>query len=112
MQVPFGTKKVSKVMDTNGSTVSAEVTFVDGVTNGIRVEYTVRHKVDTHEAERSVYDSFSKKYQDNPRYLDPRFTIERTVNGNRGGYYYAVVSWREMRDGRTHKDLVDLLQKL
>lgn len=91
MNIQFGTKQASEVIDANGSTKTVKEDYRDGeAKKPIRVEYKLRSRVTSADEERQAYLDFSKLLEYDPALLDPAFLIEHSVAGKKGGYYYVV----------------------
>lgn len=91
MNIQFGSEKNTKVIDDNGSTVTNVIDYNKGIPKALsRNKYEIRTRVYTPEEEREQYLSFSYEIEKDPTMLDPAFMIERSVQGNKNGYYYVV----------------------
>jgi hypothetical protein len=91
MEIQFGTSEATKVLDNDGSTVTAELQYKDGIPKSpTRNHYKLRIRVHSPEEERQKYLSFSKELEDNPNMFDPAFLIIHSKEGDKFGYYYVV----------------------
>ena len=107
----FGTKRVTMVTDDAGSTKTLEVQYRNGIaSNPVRVRKEIRMRVEDHD--NSLRDEFFESANNHPEWKDVSYQREYTITGNRGGYYYAVMSYTELRDPTHHVDLLDLIYKV
>ena len=110
----FGTKRVTKVIDKEtGSTKSVEVNYRNfEPVSPFRVHYAIRKRVEEGDGDTTLRDEFFAKCEQHKDRLDPQYTREHTITGNRDGFYYGVMSYTELRDPNMHKDLLDLIFKV
>jgi len=89
--IDFGKTKTTKTLDDSGSTRTLEQNFRDGeATRPSREYFEYRQKVTSDKEEHEAYLDFSLSLHNDKTMLDPAFRIERSVAGDRDGYYFVV----------------------
>lgn len=91
MVIDFGKKETTEVIDSNGSTKTNINDYRNGeLVTPRRVRYEVRTRVSNVDEERKAISEFSDLYNKDRTMLDAAIMIERSIAGNKKGYYYVV----------------------
>lgn len=89
--IDYGSETVTELMDEEGSTMTTTTDYKAGQPKSPkRRKITARVRVFGRDAEREKYLEFSKELEDNPTWLDPNWSIERSLDGEKNGYYYVI----------------------
>ena len=88
----FGTEAVTSILDENGSTSTAKITYNNGQPKlPVRRSYNFRERVRSTEEANAKYIEFAQELEDNPHMLDPTWLPkERSKVGDDAGYFYVV----------------------
>lgn len=90
-KIEFGTVEETEFMDEEGSTMTTIVDYKEGKPKPLkRLKIKKRQRVHSRAEERELYLEFSKQLEEDSSLLDPSWTIEHSVDGDKHGYYYAV----------------------
>lgn len=109
----FGTKRVTAVLDDNGSTRSADVSIVSGEpVKPLRVYSAIRHRVESDQEARKIQNEYTDMCERHDEWLDVRIEREKPIRGKLQGYYFIVLHYTELKDPNRHQDLVDLLLRV
>ena len=93
----FGKISTTKILDDEGSTVTeCENVFDSQPVKPIRRTYEIRTRVNSQSKEHTAYIKFSDDLLHDKTKLDPYFRIERTISGDKEGYYYVVCVYTQL----------------